>query len=76
MEMTHHTLKYIHNRRGCCKAEKAPDKKKQQNNKKNKNYINKLQIIILNKILILFLTIYEMREQWKHRESKLMLGVH
>ena len=27
MEMTQHTSKYIHKRRGCCKAEKAPEKK-------------------------------------------------
>ena len=30
MEMTQHTLKYIHKRRGFCKAEKAPEPEPEQ----------------------------------------------
>ena len=31
LEMTQHTLKYIHKRRGCCKAVKTPEPEKHQN---------------------------------------------
>ena len=37
MEMTQHTLKYIHKRRGFCKAEKIPEKAPEPEQKKT-NY--------------------------------------
>ena len=59
--MTQHTLKYIYKRRGFCKADKAPEKTPEPEQKKTitediaNGYIKQNPDITL--------TIYEMREQ-------------
>ena len=66
MDMTVHTLKYIHKRRGCCKAVKAPVPEKpvpepvvQRKPKITEDIVNDY----IKQILRQLVTILEMREQ-------------
>ena len=81
--MTVHTLKYIHKRRGFCKAdvkavpeqpvpEKTPEPIVQQKPKITEDAVNALS----NKILILFLITLGMKDLWKHRGNRCMFGVY